>query len=33
MTRKIIDLDTVQANGKRGETQRPAFTKINDNFA
>ncbi|ARZ72873.1 hypothetical protein CCR98_01260 [Stenotrophomonas sp. WZN-1] len=33
MSRKIIDLDTVQANGKRGETQRPAFTKINDNFA
>lgn len=33
MTRKIIDLDTVQPNGKRGETQRPAFTKINDNFA
>ncbi|MBH1588768.1 hypothetical protein ACSYHF_01225 [Stenotrophomonas maltophilia group sp. P373] len=30
---KIIDLDTVQANGKRGETQRPAFTKINANFA
>lgn len=33
MTRKIIDLDTIQANGKRGETQRPAFTKINENFA
>lgn len=33
MTRRIIDLDTVQPNGKRGETQRPAFTKINDNFA
>ncbi|WP_432593347.1 hypothetical protein [Stenotrophomonas maltophilia] len=33
MSRKIIDLDTVQANGKRGETQRPAFTKINENFA
>jgi hypothetical protein len=33
MSRKIIDLDTIQANGKRGETQRPAFTKINDNFA
>ncbi|WP_164117898.1 hypothetical protein [Stenotrophomonas maltophilia] len=33
MSRKIIDLDTVQANGKRGETQRPAFTKINANFA
>lgn len=33
MTRKIIDLDTVQPNGKRGETQRPAFTKINDNFS
>lgn len=33
MARKTIDLDTVQANGKRGETQRPAFTKINDNFA
>ncbi|WMJ71317.1 hypothetical protein [Stenotrophomonas sp. 24(2023)] len=33
MTRKIIDLDTVQPNGKRGETQRPAFTKVNDNFA
>ncbi|WP_333622404.1 hypothetical protein [Stenotrophomonas indicatrix] len=30
---KIIDLDTIQANGKRGETQRPAFTKVNDNFA
>jgi len=33
MAMKIIDLDTVQANGKRGETQRPAFTKINENFA
>ncbi|HEL5402824.1 hypothetical protein [Stenotrophomonas maltophilia] len=33
MSRRIIDLDTIQANGKRGETQRPAFTKINDNFA
>ena len=33
MTRKIIDLDSVQPNGMRGETQRPAFTKINDNFA
>lgn len=33
MARKIIDLDTLQANGKRGETQRPAFTKINENFA
>nr|WP_312962817.1 hypothetical protein [Stenotrophomonas indicatrix] len=33
MARKIIDLDTIQANGKRGETQRPAFTKVNDNFA
>ncbi|HCT27093.1 MAG TPA: hypothetical protein DIW85_12880 [Stenotrophomonas sp.] len=33
MAMKIIDLDTVQANGKRGETQRPAFTKINANFA
>ncbi|PTT43450.1 hypothetical protein DBR33_10375, partial [Stenotrophomonas sp. HMWF022] len=33
MTRKIIDLDTIQANGKRGETQRPAFTKVNENFA
>ena len=27
-----IDLDTLQPNGKRGETQRPAFTKINQNF-
>lgn len=27
-----IDLDTIQPNGKRGETQRPAFTKINQNF-
>ena len=33
MARKIIDLDSVQPNGKRGETQRPAFTKINENFA
>ena len=33
MPRKIIDLDSVQPNGKRGETQRPAFTKINENFA
>ncbi|SLM25936.1 carbohydrate binding domain-containing protein [Stenotrophomonas indicatrix] len=33
MARKIIDLDSLQPNGKRGETQRPAFTKINDNFA
>ncbi|WP_369039991.1 hypothetical protein [Stenotrophomonas maltophilia] len=33
MTRKIIDLDSVQPNGMRGETQRPAFTKINENFA
>jgi len=33
MAMKIIDLDTIQANGKRGETQRPAFTKVNDNFA
>ena len=33
MTRRTIDRDTVQPNGKRGETQRPAFTKINDNFA
>ncbi|HEL3784286.1 TPA: hypothetical protein UM046_002051 [Stenotrophomonas maltophilia] len=33
MSRKIIDLDTIQANGKRGETQRPAFTKVNENFA
>lgn len=33
MSRKILDLDTIQANGKRGETQRPAFTKINENFA
>ncbi|MEC4341215.1 hypothetical protein VPH13_21020 [Stenotrophomonas pavanii] len=33
MARRTIDLDTVQPNGKRGETQRPAFTKINDNFA
>ncbi|WMJ71316.1 hypothetical protein [Stenotrophomonas sp. 24(2023)] len=33
MARKIIDLDTVQPNGKRGETQRPAFTKVNENFA
>ncbi|MGF6419769.1 hypothetical protein ABH900_003283 [Stenotrophomonas sp. AN71] len=32
MARKIIDLDSVQPNGKRGETQRPAFTKINENF-
>jgi hypothetical protein len=27
-----IDLDTIQPNGKRGETHRPAFTKINQNF-
>jgi len=33
MAQRTIDLDTVQPNGKRGETQRPAFTKINDNFA
>lgn len=33
MARKIIDLESVQPNGKRGETQRPAFTKINENFA
>lgn len=33
MARKTIDLDTIQANGKRGETQRPAFTKVNENFA
>ena len=33
MSRQIIDLDSVQPNGKRGETQRPAFTKINENFA
>ena len=33
MARKTIDLDSVQPNGKRGETQRPAFTKINENFA
>ncbi len=33
MPRQTIDLDSVQPNGKRGETQRPAFTKINDNFA
>ena len=33
MSRRIIDLDSIQPNGKRGETQRPAFTKINENFA
>ncbi len=33
MPRQTIDLDSVQPNGKRGETQRPAFTKINENFA
>jgi hypothetical protein len=33
MARKTIDLDTIQANGKRVETQRPAFTKVNENFA
>ncbi|WP_303637561.1 hypothetical protein [Stenotrophomonas tuberculopleuritidis] len=33
MSLKIIDLDSVQPNGKRGETQRPAFTKVNENFA
>lgn len=33
MARRTIDLDTVQPNGKRGETQRPAFTKVNENFA
>lgn len=33
MARKTIDLDSIQPNGKRGETQRPAFTKINENFA
>ncbi|HEL2980103.1 TPA: hypothetical protein UMB92_002978 [Stenotrophomonas maltophilia] len=33
MSRQIIDLDSVQPSGKRGETQRPAFTKINENFA
>ncbi len=32
MTRKIIDR-TPSSQRKRGETQRPAFTKINDNFA
>ena len=29
MSLSKIDIDTVQPNGKRGETQRPAFTKVN----
>ncbi|MCD0280455.1 hypothetical protein JWH04_16215 [Xanthomonas melonis] len=33
MTREIVDLDTPQPEGERGDTPRLAFTKINENFA
>jgi len=33
MSRQIVDLDTPQPDGERGDTPRLAFTKINENFA
>ncbi|NIJ84478.1 hypothetical protein FHY35_001433 [Xanthomonas arboricola] len=32
MARQVIDLDTPQSGGGRGDSPRTAFTKVNDNF-
>ncbi|WP_372356984.1 hypothetical protein ACCP99_08355 [Xanthomonas sp. NCPPB 3443] len=33
MARQVIDLDTPQSGGERGDAPRVAFTKVNENFA